>query len=140
MAHVNDSPFAKRMMERPLSPSLDVDANSRHFYDPPELIQLAFGGWPWFQENSCRAIHRVGLFRGLGWEFDPADQLNNKLNATGVRITLGIKERCTLLFLQREIIRDDGGFIVGQIERILASKTGLLLSELKPTYEGVLYD
>jgi hypothetical protein len=138
--HADASPFARRMMERPLSPSLDVGPDDRHFYDPPELIQKAFGGRPWFFEQCCRAVHRVGLYRGLGWELDPADQLSNKLGATGVRITLGREERCTMSFVKREILRDEGGFIVDQTTAIVASQTGLLLSELKPTYERMLYD
>ena len=37
------------------------------FRDPAVEIRDAFGGPVWFFEKGARAVHRVGLFLGLGW-------------------------------------------------------------------------
>lgn len=46
MADAKAHEFAKRMMEKPKPASLTSDPEARIFYDPPELIQIAFGGRP----------------------------------------------------------------------------------------------
>lgn len=55
--------FAKRMLNRPIPPSL----TDPFHVDPPALICRAFGGREWFFDNEACAIHRVGIFLGLGW-------------------------------------------------------------------------
>ncbi len=138
-----DSPFAKRMMEKPLPGSLNVRANDRHFFDPPEMIQIAFGGRPWFFAVGATRVHRVGLFKGLGWELDP-NFLDGR-GITGVRITSrpyfaahGKPMLCDMDFMERRIDYDDAGFQIGCYEKVLDYRAGLQLHELKPAYAEVL--
>ena len=55
--------FAKRMLDRPIPPSL----TQPYHFDPPSVISHAMGGREWFFESEARAIHRTGVFLGLGW-------------------------------------------------------------------------
>lgn len=48
---------------RPIPPSLTEPFH----VDPPALIAQHMGGREWFFEIEARAIHRIGIFLGLGW-------------------------------------------------------------------------
>lgn len=81
--------FAKRMMDKPIPESMLGGAAARHFYDPPENISLAFGGRPWFHSTDCKTVHRIGLFKGLGWKIGEyvQKQLDDQ-RINGVRVTI----------------------------------------------------
>lgn len=91
-ATTTDNGFVKHLMaQRALGKTNNFasDPNARHFYDPPELIQIAFGGRAWFHHADCRAPHRIGLYKGLGWGLGEyvRKQLDGKTaNVNGVRI------------------------------------------------------
>lgn len=131
------------MMEKPMPASLDVDANSRHFYDPAEKIQMWFGGRAWFAEMGNTKVHRCGLLSGIGWEFDGHIAKTNPIEATGVRIQARKRQHdgaqfYDMLFVQRRIDYDEAGFMEGQAERIVFHVPGLAGEELKAEYAKVL--
>lgn len=141
MPSAADSQFAARMMSKPLPESLSSDPEYRIFYDPPEIIQRAFGGRPWFFETGCVRVHRVGVFKGLGWELDPMLAKQCDLEVTGVRITARAYrrdkiQRYDMEFVVRELNEEDRSAPVPV--RIVASRMGLLAEELKTAYAEVL--
>lgn len=83
----SQSPFAQRMAERPMPESLLSDPSARFFNDPPEQIQMAFGGRPWFFSTGCYAVHRLGLLLGLGWELDRMRVASDPVEHHGTTIT-----------------------------------------------------
>ncbi len=138
-----DSPFAARMMEKPLPESLNVTSNDRHFYDPPEVIQQWFGGRSWFLEMGNTKVHRVGLFRGIGWELDSHIASQDERGITGVRITArnavtGKPKLYDMEFMARRIDYDEAGFQEGLEARIVHSVPGLAGEELVASYAAVL--
>lgn len=133
MAKAEDSPFAARMMAKPLPESLNSDPAARFFFDPPELIQQAFGGRQWFLDNNCYRVHRVGIFKGLGWEIDPAARDEREI--TGVRITRGVRGAYAIEFLHRSL-PGDWSEPVG--ERHIDVRVGLRLDQLKGVYLSVI--
>lgn len=139
MQTVENNPFAKRMKDKPVPESLTSDANYRIFFDPPEIIQMAFGGRPWFFETGCRAVHRVGVFKGLGWELDRILTRTSNMQITGVRITHRPNSKpmkFDMVFMRREMDEEYASAPVSFT--ILDHRAGLLLEELKPTYAEVL--
>jgi hypothetical protein len=140
MPTVADNAFAARMASKPPPESLNSDPEYRIFYDPPEIIQRAFGGRPWFFETGCVRVHRVGVFKGLGWELDPMLAAQCELEVTGVRITARPYrrdkiQRYDMEFVRRELHEDWGAPVAVQI---VASRMGLLAEELKSAYAEVL--
>lgn len=145
MPHADDSPFAKRMMERPQSESLNTDVNARFFYDPPELIQIAFGGRAWFFRMGNSRAHRIGVFKGLGWELDPFIAKADERGITGVRITArphhaasGKQQLYDMEFVGRRIDYDEAGFQDGFEQRTIDHRPGLEAGQLKAAYADVL--
>lgn len=51
------------MLDRPIPPSLTEPYHD----DPPSRISHAMGGREFFFEAEARALHRIGIFLGLGW-------------------------------------------------------------------------
>ena len=140
MKSAADSPFAARMMAKPRPESLNSDPAARIFFDPPEMIQMAFGGRPWFFETGCRSVHRVGLFKGIGWELDPVLNKQHDHGVTGVRITARNQHSkgrhlYDLLFLAREVPEDH---LDPLVERIVTHRPGLTIDQLKAAYGEVL--
>ncbi len=141
MPTVADNAFARRMMERPRPESLNSDPAYRIFYDPPELIQIAFGGRQWFWEQGCTGVHRVGVFKGLGWELPLVVKRQEERGITGVRITarrakLGGEQLYDLEFLARVV---DPEYASGPItQRVIDHRPGLTVDQLKPAYAEVL--
>lgn len=134
MPHTSASPFAARMMERAAPDSCNSDPAHRFFDDPPEQIQIAFGGRPWFFEAGNTRVHRIGLFRGLGWEFDREVSLKHPRRATGVEITkrsTGKDRKFDMVFVQRVLAEDH---MEGGGKSIVSSHPGLTLDQLKPAY------
>lgn len=136
-----DSAYAARMMSKPIPEGMTADPEYRIFYDPPELIQMAFGGRPWFFETGCVRVHRVGVFKGLGWELDPMLQAQCELEATGVRIIArrlrpGQAQLFDMEFVHRQLDEEDRMAPVPI--RIVASRMGLTADQLKPAYGEVL--
>lgn len=131
--------FAARMAAKPLPDSLNSDPAHRIFHDPPEMIQMAFGGRPWFLETGCTAVHRVGLFKGLGWAVSPLVTAQDELGITHVRVTArtgpGNAGKYDIEFIQCVIPDDHMDKLQG---RIVAVRMGLILDELKPQYAAVL--
>lgn len=128
-------------MNRKLPDSLNSDPSYRIFYDPPEIIQQAFGGRVWFFETGCVRVHRVGLFKGLGWELDPMRSAMCEIEATGVRVIArslrkGGQQLFDIEFLNRQIDEEDRFAPVPV--RIVASRTGLFAEQLKYAYAEVL--
>lgn len=143
MPHADQSPFAARMMAKGRPEGLNSDANHRLFFDPPEMIQMAFGGRQWFFAMGNIRVHRVGLFKGLGWEFDP-NFLDGR-GITGVRITarpyFAVHNKpllCDMEFMERRIDYDEAGYQSGYRERVIDHRPGLELHQLKPAYAEVL--
>lgn len=133
----SDSPFAQRMMEKPKPESLNTEVNARFFLDPPEIIQLSFGGWVWFVEMGITRVHRVGLFRGIGWELDLETRRNNPIEATGVKIVrhgqIGMKFN---MFFMKRVVPDD--HLDPMDITILDQRLQLPLADLKKVYAEVL--
>lgn len=136
------------MMSKPLPDSLNSDPEHRIFFDPPEIIQRAFGGRPWFFETGCVGVHRVGVFRGLGWQVSPLVVRANELadgpgGPNGVRITIMQKRgdlprhdlRFIIEFLHRRLDPDDMSAKLE--ERVTSHFVGLRLDELKDKYGEV---
>lgn len=143
MPSAADNEFAARMASKPPPESLNSDPSYRIFYDPPEIIQQAFGGRPWFFDTGCVRVHRVGLFKGLGWELDPMLAAMCELEVTGVRITArhfrtGKEQLYDMEFVHRQLDEEDRSAPVPI--RILASRMGLTAEQLKPAYADVLGD
>lgn len=135
--------FAARMASKPLPSSLNSDPNHRIFFDPPELIQRAFGGRPWFLETGCTTAFRVGLFRGLGWKIPGIVAQQDERGIDTVRITARPRrnEATDLIFdmefLQTEQPPEDDAS--GKIAaRVVEHRPGLTIDQLKPTYGEVL--
>lgn len=61
--NADNNAFAKRMTERPIGKSMTEPYHD----DPPSRIGYAMGGREWFFETEARALHRIGIFLGLGW-------------------------------------------------------------------------
>lgn len=103
-----NNPFARRVMdrlaERPLPESLNSDPEHRFFDDPPELIQRALGGREWFFERGFRSVHRVGIFKGIGWELDPVVASRRGAKYTGALITMSPDRTCTIELVERETL------------------------------------
>lgn len=137
------SPFARaavdRLAGRPIPSSLNSDPEQRHFFDPPEYIQRALGGREWFFEQGARAVHRIGLFQGLGWEIDPATVERDNLQYTGFRVYMSPAFACTVQTVRRYTLTDPN---------LDASTTALIdevksipdvpLTSLKATVENLL--
>lgn len=146
MKHASESPFAARMMEKPLPETLAATANDRHFYDPPELIQIAFGGRPWFFETGCNRIHRVGLFKGLGWSLDPTIKRQDERGVTDVRVTArqtirGKAQLFDMEFLHRDLEHEDAyetSHMVGFSTKVVHHVPGLQAHQLKAAYAEFL--
>ena len=142
MPNVANNQFAARMMAKPMPESLSTDSNARHFYDPPELIQQAFGGRRWFFETGCIRVHRVGLTGGLGWELDPALAKQCDDGMTGVRIKArklrrDVPQLYDIEFVSRQFPDDPTGPVS---ERVVKHKTGLTVDQLKLVYAEILGD
>lgn len=143
MPRTDVHPFAARMMNRPKPASLDSSPEARFFYDPPELIQQVFGGRPWFFEQGVTSVHRVGLFRGLGWTLPLLVQRQDERGINGVRITArkkrrvaeGSEQKYDLEFLRRELPEDH---CERGTERVIDHRPGLTIDQLKPAYAEVL--
>lgn len=138
--NASQNEFAQRMMSKPMPESLNSDPEHRLFFDPPEIIQIAFGGRPWFIENDCTRIHRVGLFRGLGWQLSPVLCRDQPQGINGVRIkaraNTGRKEMLfDMEFMRRELAEDH---FDGQVDRVVTHRPGVPLSKLVATYAEVL--
>lgn len=136
--------FALRMMEKPKPASLTSDPAARIFYDPPEIIQMAFGGRPWFHSTDCRAVHRIGLFLGLGWRL--GEYVRKQLDGKHADIdTVQIKARAhnisretplyDMYFMQVVLPED----VLDPLQpRVIDHRAGLALDQLKPQYAEVL--
>lgn len=140
-----DNLFAARVMERLKeghlsNTSMISDPAHRIFYDPPELIQQAFGGRAWFFETGCSRVHRVGVFKGLGWELDPVFARQDERGITGVRITARPHHRdkvqkYDMEFLSRTLPEDTMDPVA---VRVIDHRPGLTADQLKPAYAEVL--
>lgn len=117
-----------------VSPTLSAKAEDRHFYDPPELIQMAFGGRPWFFEADCRTIHRVGLFKGLGWILPPRVARQDKRGIQSVRITARRRHSDLPQLYDMEFL---GGQLADE-PRVVHHVPGLQAHQLKGAYAHVL--
>lgn len=149
MPSAANNAFAARMAAKPPCESLNSDPAYRIFYDPPELIQMAFGGRPWFFETGCVRVHRIGLFKGLGWELDPMLLAQSETEATGVRILARQyrRDKAQLFdveFVKRELPTRES--YDGQQEadygapvsiRIVNSRMGLTADQLRTAYGEV---
>lgn len=130
--------FAQRMLDKPMPESLNSDPMHRFFYDPPELIQQAFGGRAWFHEvgNSC--VHRVGLFRGLGWNLSELIVRQDKRGINAVIVSAraqmpGKSQLYDILFLHRPDLEDDDDTL-----KTVYHRPGLEAHQLKSAYSDVL--
>lgn len=138
--------FAKRMMDRPVGASMDSDPAARIFYDPPELIQIAFGGRQWFHETDCTEVHRVGLFKGLGWQVSSLVQKQDERGITGVRITArhmrrvaeGTSQLYDMEFVAREPLDPDDVSGPLKAPRVVTHRPGIIAENLKKVYGEVL--
>lgn len=135
--------FAARMASKPLPASLNSDPEHRLFFDPPELIQRAFDGRPWFLETGCTTAFRVGLFRGLGWKIPGIVAQQDERGIDTVRITARPRRNDAtdlifdMEFLQTEQPPED--YASGKIAaRVVEHHPGLTIDQLKPTYGEVL--
>lgn len=150
------NPFVDRMIAnpRPLHESMTNPAY-RIFYDPPEMISLAFGGRPWFHHTDCRAVFRIGLFGGLGWGLGEyvRKQLDGKTAAVnGVRITARAHNisRAEPLYDMYFVEfwrgdydrRDDPDYEPDNLDppqfRVIDHRPGLTAEQLKPAYAEAL--
>lgn len=132
--------FAARMAAKPLPESLNSDPDHRFFHDPPELIQIAFGGRPWFLETGCTAPHRVGLFKGLGWAIPSIVAAQDERGITHVRVTARHRRQSEaqlydIEFLSREVPEDH---LLRYTERTVAHRPGLTADQLKAAYAAEL--
>lgn len=140
-----DSPFVTRLMQRGMPESLNSDPDARIFYDPPEMIQIAFGGRQWFHEVGNHAIHRVGLFHGLGWALAPLVSTQDERGINRVRVTARPKrpshkeQLYDMEFLHQPEPgeRDNPSDPLPQA-RIVTHRPGIVASNLKTVYADVL--
>lgn len=160
MAHAEstDNAFVKHLMaQRALGKTNNFHSDPAHriFYDPPELISLAFGGRPWFHATDCRNPFRIGLFGGLGWGLGEyvRKQLDGKTAAcNGVRIVArahNISRETPLYdmyfveFWRGEYDRrDDPEYEPDNLDppqfRVVDHRAGVPAADLKSTYAEVL--
>lgn len=136
--------FAERMRAKGVPASCQSDASHRIFYDPPELIQMAFGGREWFHETDCRAVHRLGLFQGLGWKL--GEYVRKQLDGPTINVnTIWVRARphnisrdeplYDMYFLAVEMPED----VLDPLQvHHVHHRAGLTAAQLKPTYAEVL--
>jgi hypothetical protein len=133
------SPFIQRLMEKPRPESMNSDPEYRIFKDVPEEIQRSLGGREWFWRMGCTRVHRVGLFKGIGWEIDLAHRAASRNpEISGVRVTIdkvraGKAPTFTIVFLNREPA-PEGDPSAPVVERIIAASVGLKLDQIKELY------
>lgn len=147
--------FAQRMRDKPIPPSMLGGAAARHFFDPPEMISLAFGGRPWFHTTDCKAPHRIGLLGGLGWQLGEyvRKQLDGATkDVNGVRIVARphnisreqpLYDLYFVTFWKGEYERrDDPAYEPDNLDpvqyHVVDHRPGLTAEQLKPAYAEVL--
>lgn len=138
--------FAQRMMSRPIGESMISDPAHRIFYDPPELIQIAFGGRAWFHETDCTEVHRVGLFKGLGWTLSALVQKQDERGITGVRITArkmrrtaeGSPQLYDMEFVARAPLDPEDVSGPRAAPRVVTHRPGIAAENLKKVYGEVI--
>lgn len=149
MPHADESPFARRMMDKGVSEGLNTDVNHRIFYDPPELIQIAFGGRGWFIERGNTRVHRIGIFGGLSWQLDPVVasecaknrskyELINAVRITARKLRSGSPQLYDMEFLRRNTIYDDDGTFLGVDSHVVTHRTGLEAAQLPVIYGQII--
>lgn len=140
---VGQNAFAKRMMERQMPESLNSDPDYRFFYDPPEMIQIVFGGRPWFLENDCFCVTRIGMFGGLGWSLPDRIVKTSGIDRVEVRIRkkhLAAKSLSPLFdmhFLETKLTDDP---TAPPEKRVVTHRPGIAPERLKAVYAEVLGD
>lgn len=126
--------FAQRMAARPHN--IDTSANARHFHDPPELIQIAFGGRPWLADRGCQFVHRIGLMRGLGWRLAT---IHETRGINGVRIVARLRTHGDQLYdLYFGEYQQGPDNLDLPVFRTIDHRPGLTAAQLKPAYAEVL--
>lgn len=142
VVHASQSPFAQRMMDKPSPFAATADPAFRIFDDPPEQVQIAFGGRAWFWETGCRATYRIGLFKGLGWALDPMlvmsseakDPRINHVKVTGPNK----KQECNMEFLHHTgADHSNDATLRGEFEHV-EFRDAVPLDQLKSVYTEVL--
>jgi len=87
--------------------------------DPSAIVSRAMGGPEWFFDIEARYIHRVGLMKGVGFEFPPADR---GINYCRIEITPGGGGVFDMIFGKR--CRESNDLVIQEIlkiERVLPS-------------------
>jgi hypothetical protein len=99
--------------------------------DVPDKIGRSMGGQEFFFNEEARAIHRVGIGRGLGWRLPKYQQRKDRINHVYVyqsRIT-GLLE---MRFCNSSENPEDG-------TEIILNVPDLQYADLRTTYEKVMY-
>jgi len=109
-------------------PTPESITNPEHFQDPPRSIQRAMGGKLFFFDIGATNIHRVGLFKGLGWRL-PYPGVAKDI--TYVKILHEGKSLFTMFFGK---VNHQSNFMPDTIEEIESVK-GVPLAELREVYE-----
>jgi len=136
--------FAERMRAKAIPEGCTTDPSYRIFRDPPEMIQRAFGGRLWFHETDCKAVHRIGLLLGLGWQLGEyvRKQLGGKVaDVNGVRVIArtvgyGQTEQLYDLYFVRYTRGEDN--LDPYVFYVVTHRPGLTASQLKVAYADVL--
>lgn len=143
--NASQNAFAQRMMDKPKCESLNSDPSYRIFYDPPELIQMAFGGREWFQDVGNYAVSRVGLFKGLTWYLSALIVRQEERGINRVRITARPKRpgQEEQLYDMEFLCQPEPGEGADASDplpqsRVITHRPGIVAANLKAVYAEVL--
>lgn len=117
-----------------------ADPTYRIFNDPPETIQIAFGGRPWFFDTGCQTPYRIGLLKGLGWGLDPMRIANSGTTLPGVnhvRVHANPDNTYAIEFLRHTAGSGNDPQDRGTMEPV-ARIGALTIDQIKSTYVDVL--
>ena len=105
--------------------------------DPVEDIQRSMGGWPWFTRERILGIHRIGLFRGLGWMLPGTQSKQPGVLVNGCKVVKTAKPGD---FYTMELgayeLNDDA--MVAPTWKTLHHRTSVHISRLAGTYNELL--
>lgn len=131
--------FAMRMMNKPRPMSLNSDPAHRIFHDPPELIQIAFGGREWFHAMDNHTVHRIGLTVGLGWQFGEWVRKQLTIDVNGVQIKARTSSGGAQMYDIYFVHSSHGEDTLDPVKtRIVAHRGPLMADQLKSAYAEVL--
>lgn len=111
--------------ERPIGKSLTEPFHD----DPPMNIANTLGGREFFAENEVWALHRIGIFLGLGWRLPRYVQRPDGIDMVSIHMVGGVLD---ITFLH---CGDRPPYEAELVKQI----TGLRYADLKPTYERELH-